>query len=97
MIDKRIKVHEKYIDKEIGTTTCYFSAEKSLLEELFPGKYPEAISMEISVEFPSGCSEPNYADVSISPVNANGEAYDWIDIDISYEEIDVLINMGLAA
>ena len=58
---------------------------------------PEAISMEISIEFPTEHIEANYADVCVSPTreDENGtEDYDWYDVDIPYDEIEELIKLA---
>ena len=97
-IDKRVKFEEAYVNEDYGTTTHYFTIEKSLLEELYPNKYPEACGGEISVEFPTGCPEAMVADVCISPTEYDGESgayidYDWNDVSLPYEEIEALFDM----
>ena len=62
-------------------------------------EYPEAVSMEISIEFPMGHIEPRYADVCISPTRYDEETdsyedYDWYDIDLPYDEIEELIRLS---
>ena len=98
MLDKRIKFDERYDSEEYGTTTLYFIAPKEMLKKFIPtNNYPEAISMEISIEFPTEHIEANYADVCISPTreDENGtEDYDWYDVDISYDEIEELIKLA---
>ena len=98
MLDKRIKFDERYDSEEYGTTTLYFMAQKEMLKEFIPtNDYPEAISMEISIEFPTDHIESNYANVCVSPTreNENGiEEYDWYDVDIPYDEIEELIKLS---
>lgn len=88
--NKEIVFEEKYIDKEYGTTTLYFIAPKEMLK----GKYPEAESTEISIEFPTGQMESKNASVMFSPTK-DGEDYDWYDVDLPYDVIDRLINLAL--
>ena len=98
MLDKRIKFDERYDSEENGTTTLYFIAPKEMLKKFIPtNNYPEAISMEISIEFPTDQIETNDADVCVSPAteDENGiEDYDWYDVDIPYDEIDELIKLA---
>lgn len=94
MIDKKIKFDERYDDGE-GMTTLYFTAPKELLD----GDYPEAVSMEISVELPTDKMEAKYADVSLSPTryieeDDSYEDYDWYDVVMSYEDIEELIDLA---
>ena len=98
MLYKRIKFDERYDSKEYGTTTLYFIAPKEMLKNFIPkNDYPEAISMEISIEFPTEHIESNYAYVCVSPTkeDENGTVdYDWCDADISYDEIEELIKLS---
>lgn len=95
-IDKRVRFDEKYIDEDNKTTTLYFLAEKSLLEELFPGKYPESESMEISLKFPTESPAADNVDISVSPTK-DGEDYDWTDIELPHEEIKELLKLEISA
>lgn len=95
MIDKRIEFDERYDNKEEGTTTLYFVAPK----ELLPREYPEAVSMEISVEFPINHPEARYADVQYSPTKMDKENecfldYDWTGFTLPYDEIEELIALA---
>ena len=95
-IDKRVRFDETYVSEEYGTTTHYFTIEKSLLEELFPNKYPEAYCGTISVEYHTNCLVTREADVAVSPTEYNEENhsytdYDWNDISIPYEEVEALL------
>ena len=98
MLDNGIKFDERYDSEDYGTTTLYFIAPKEMLKEFIPMKsYPDAISMEISIEFPTEHIEANYADVCVSPTreDENGtEDYDWYDVDIPYDEIEELIKLA---
>lgn len=95
MIDKRIKFDESYISKEHDTITLYFVGPK----ELLTGDYPEAESMEISIECPREYIGAEYATVEVSPTmyDEDGQCYtdyDWREIDLSYEEIEELIELA---
>ena len=96
MIDKRIMFDEAWNNQD-GETVLYFTAPKEMLW----GDYPEAVSMEISLEFPTDSAEPEYVDVSISPTryikeDDNYEDYDWRDISLPYVEINELIELARA-
>lgn len=93
MIDNRIWLEDRYVSDEYGTTTLYFVAPKEMLN----GKYPDAESMEISIEFPTDKVDARYATVMCSPTKYDEEQesytdYDWFDADMSYEEIEELID-----
>lgn len=95
MIDKRIEFDERYDDEEEGTTTLYFTAPKEMLD----GDYPEAVSMEISVELPTDDMEARYASVEFSPTryveeDDGYEDYDWYDVEMSNEDIEALIDLA---
>lgn len=98
MIDKRIKFDERYDDEDYRTTTLYFIAPKEMLKTFIPtNDYPEAIAMEISIEFPTNHIEANYGDVCVSPtreVDGGTEDYDWYDVDLPYDEIEELIKIA---
>ena len=100
MIDKRIKFDERYDNEDYETTTLYFIAPKEMLKTMMVNDYPDAVSMEISIEFPTECIAPKYASVCISPTRYDEdtdsyEDYDWYDIDLPYDEIDELISLAL--
>ena len=99
MIDKRIKFDERYDSEEYETTTLYFIAPKEMLKRFIPtNDYPEAVSMEISIEFPTGHIEANYADVCVSPIRQyedTMEDYDWHDVSLPYDEIEELIKLSI--
>ena len=95
MIDNRIWFEERYDNEELGTTTLYFVAPKEMLN----GKYPEAETMEISIELPTNNMEARYATVMFSPTKyyEEGECYtdyDWFDADMPYEDIEALIKLA---
>lgn len=94
MLDKRIEFEERFDSDVYNTTTLYFIAPKEMLKTMMIKDYPEAVSMEISIEFPTGCIEVKYADVCVSPTNDDGEDYDWYDIDLPYDEIEELIRLA---
>ena len=98
MLDNRIKFDERHDSEDYGTTTLYFIAPKEMLKEFIPTKYyPDSISMEISIEFPTNHIEANYANVCISPTreDENGtEDYEWHDVNIPNEEIEGLIKLA---
>lgn len=89
MIDRRIRFEESYECPESNTTTLYFIAPVDMLD----GKYPEAESMEISVEFPTAHPEARYAEVEFSPTK-DGEDYDWFDVLIPLDEIEELMALA---
>ena len=98
MLDNRIKFDERYDSEDYGTTTLYFIAPKEMLKEFIPTiDYPDAISMEISIEFPTNHVEADYANVYVSPTreDENGtEEYDWHDVNIPHDEIEGLIKLA---
>lgn len=76
----KVMFDEQYKSDEYETVTLYFFAPK----EWLGGLYPEAISAEISVEYPVAHPEAIYATVMMSPTrvtdNNSVEDYDWYDI-----------------
>lgn len=100
MDTKMITFDERYDNEDNETTTFYFVAPKEMLDLYFPAPnwYPDAVSMEIAVEVPTECMESRLAGVSVSPTrNDDGQLsdYDWFDIDMSYEDTDALIKLGI--
>jgi hypothetical protein len=66
------------------------------------GDYPEAVSMEISVEFPTDSAEAAYAEVSVSPTRYDEEDdyyedYDWRDYSLPDVEVNELIELARKA
>lgn len=97
MIDKRIQFDEGW-NNEDNETVLYFIAPK----ELILGDYPDAVSMEISVEFPTDHAYAEYATVEVSPTryieeDDYYEDYDWSDFSLSNEDIDALIELARQA
>lgn len=98
MLDSGIKFDERYDDDENELTTLYFTAPKELLKEFDLEGYPEAVSIEISLEFPLDCIVPEHAYVSVSPTSEDGEDYDWCDFDeMDYNDIQALIQLAEAS
>lgn len=93
-----IRFEEKYVDEENETTTLYFIAPKEMLKDYIPKKdFPEAVSMEISIEFPTEHIDANYGYVCVSPtreIEGGSEDYDWHDVQISLSEILQLIALA---
>lgn len=95
MINNRIKFDESYISEEYGTITLYFTAPKEMLN----GKYPEAESMEISVECPREYIEARYSMVMFSPTKYDEEEecytdYDWFEVSLPFEKVEELIKIA---
>ena len=92
------KFEERYDAEEHGTTTLYFTSPKEFLKVFIPTKdYPDAVSMEISIEFPTKHIEAAAAEVSVSPtreIDGGTEDYDWYDAVLSYNEINALIALA---
>jgi len=98
MIDKRIKFDERYDDEEYETTTLYFTAPKEMLYEFNIPEYPDAVSMEISIEFPTNHIEAAYGECCISPtveIDGGTSEIDWWDVNIPYDEIEELIELAI--
>lgn len=96
MIDKRIEFDEAYIDKENETVTFYFIAPREMLINFFIS-CPNAVSMEISVEFPIDYIEGSYGKCSVSPTILEDDEYsdiDWRDVDLPEDEIEELIDLA---
>ena len=91
-----VEFEERYDNEELGTTTLYFIAPK----EWLGNSYPEAVHAEISVEYPfcSSSPEANNVSVMMSPTRKdeeeNSEDYDWFDIDLSFSDIELLLNLS---
>lgn len=91
-IDKSIKFDERW-DRDDGSTVLWFTASK----ELLPGEYPDAESMEISLEFETHDVYAEGAIVEFSPTKYNKDGYidyDWKEIDIPFDEIEALIKLA---
>lgn len=91
----KVTFEELYENKEYETVTLYFFAPKEWLGEL----HPEAISAEISVEYPIAHPEAIYATVMMSPTRENEENdsiedYDWHDVVILPSKVEQLIDLA---
>lgn len=91
----KVTFEELYENKEYETVTLYFFAPKEWLGEL----HPEAISAEISVEYPIAHPEAIYATVMMSPTRVNEENdsiedYDWHNVVILPSKIEQLIDLA---
>ena len=94
MLDKNIKYDDCY--QTDGITVIYFRAPKEMLKEFTTEEYSEAISMEISVEFPFEHIDPEHACTRVSPtrnVEDGTEDYDWLDVELPADEIDELLKL----
>lgn len=86
----RIAFDERYDSDVYNTTTLYFTAPRAMLGS----KYPEAVSAEISIEFPGDYPLYREASVMISPTNAEGSDYDWCEWPIDAEFFDKLMRLS---
>lgn len=90
----RVEFEERYDNEEYNTSTLYFSAPRDWLD----GDYPEAVSAEISLEYPLGfVPEAHDVTVMMSPTREDEdgcEDYDWYDIDLSYSDIEALLSLA---
>lgn len=77
-----IRLLNSYVEKEYETATLYYSA----LTDDFK-------NVHISVEFTISLIEPAFASMVIAKVE-NGEACNWTDYDMTYEEIDKLLSIA---
>ena len=93
----KVMFDEQYKSNEHETVTLYFFAPK----EWLGGRYPEAISAEISVEYPIAHPEAIYATVMMSPTRVNEndgvEDYDWYDIVLLPSEVEQLMDLASKA
>lgn len=88
-------VERRILRLRYNIITIYFVGDKSLLKTLIPNKsYPEAISTTLSLAFPLNNIDAEYASVGVSPtkeVEQGVEDYDWVDIDLPINEINLLL------
>lgn len=91
---KNLEFDERYDSEEYGTTSLYFTAPKEYLKDfLYEGlEFPEAVSMELSLEYPQ--SDPTYVSIQVSPTNEKGEDYDWFDVVLSDQDIQRLLKIA---
>ena len=91
---KQSVLSDCFDDEEHETRTLYFTAPK----ELVTGRYPEADATDISVELSLNEQEASAARVMFGPVQrdaaGNESTCDWNDIDLSYEDIDLLMRIA---
>lgn len=93
-IDK-IEFEESFYSQEQQAFTMYFVAPLAILK----GKYPDAISAEIMVEFEAEDNRyfrPKTGRVEISPTGEHGDGlldYDWQYVYVPYEEIELLLQV----
>lgn len=92
MIDTQFTYEESYVSNTYGTTIGYFMIDKNFLEELRPGQYPEAEHGEIYVEYPTVYPKASATIGMVSPTK-DGRDYDWTDVVLPSEIIEVLINI----
>lgn len=88
-----IQFDRSYINNEYGTTTLYFNAPSDILNV---GEFDSATSAKISVEFPSESPAYFYSvdgSVMFSPVFEPDNGLFWYDVDLPYEDIDILLTL----
>ncbi len=88
-MDSRIRFIERRDNEATGDITLCFAAPK----ELLPTDDERAAYAKISIEFPKDSIEASEGSAVITPVNSAGEEYDIQDYNISYEEIDAMIEL----
>lgn len=90
----KVVFEDRYTNDGWGTTTLYFIAPKEWLGD----RWSEAVHAEISLEFPLAHQEPAYTTAMISPTMKVDDDcysdYDWVDLELSYEDIDRLMNLA---
>lgn len=91
MIDHQIVFNERYESEVYQTVTLYFTCPKEILFDVLKNEFPDAVSAELSIELPISDLEARYATVCISPTNEEGEDYDWSDISLPLEDIELLL------
>lgn len=94
MLDKNlIQFEERYDSEEYETTTLYFICPKKMLKQ----EYPEAMMATLSIECPTNCIEAATANCVISPTKEDRGGltdYDWKDIELTYEDIEMLLELA---
>lgn len=91
----RIEFEESFYSEEYETLTMYFTAPVELLDS----KYPDAVSAEISIEFPCYDDKnfyPRGGSVEIAATGEHGDGlldYDWHHVDLPYDEIELLLGL----
>lgn len=93
----KVKFEEISENRNYRTTVLYFIAPK----EWLMGAFQEAIYSEISVEYPIGHAEPDYATVMMSPTKEDEDGsmsdYEWFGIEPSKAEIQQLLDLARAS
>lgn len=90
----QIEPEDYFVSDVYGTTTIYFIVRKDAFNKLFPRVWNNLDSGEISIEFPTNNPDANAVRVEMSP-SLNGCDYDWISIDLSCDDIELLLSMGI--
>ena len=79
-------------------TTLFFDAPLSVLQQLLQFReYPDAVSADLSIHFPTDTPSPSECICRISPVCEmpdGWESYDWTDIILNDEEIELLFDLA---
>lgn len=92
------KFSDSHNSAEYGTRTLYFDAPKELVID----RYPDAEAADISIEFPLNEQEAYAAQVMFGPVKSypdgsGFETYDWDNVDLPCEDIEMLMDMAKQA
>lgn len=88
---------EEMVDSH-SITTLFFDAPLPVLQQLLQFReYPDAVSADLSIHFPTDTPSPSECICRISPVCEmpdGWESYDWTDIVLTDEEIEFLFNLA---
>lgn len=93
---------EERVDSH-SITTLFFDAPLPLLQQLLLQQkalfreYPDAVSADLSIHFPTDTPSPSECICRISPVCEmpdGWESYDWTDIILNDEEIEFLFDLA---
>lgn len=83
----------EFEDDEHKTKTMYFSVEKDILQVIvLSGDWGDAVSVTISLQFPTYCMEVDRVQAEISPVGNDGKNQNWKKLQLTHEEIGVLLS-----
>lgn len=92
----QIEFDEQHYNTEMGTVVFYFTAPVEMLN----GRYPDAVSAEISVEFLMDGNNvflpyTGYCEISPTKEELDGSFsdYDWAEMVLSKPEIDLLLKV----
>lgn len=84
--------------KITGHADLYFTAPVSLLKSrVSEAQYPDAVSADLSIHFPTDTPSPSECICRISPIRETPfglESYDWTDITMTDEEIEFLFDLA---